>query len=183
MKTNLNSYNNSWYYPGGSIFKRSLWLIINALFLKTTIIPISKIKVILLRLFGAKIGNHVEIKPCVNVKYPWHLVIGDNTWIGENVWIDNLTTIVIGSNVCISQGAMLLTGNHNYRLSSFDLIVKEIIIEDGSWIGAKSVVCPGVVVKTHAVLSVGSVANKNLLPYSIYSGNPAIKIRDRVIED
>jgi putative colanic acid biosynthesis acetyltransferase WcaF len=93
-----------------------------------------------------------------------------------------LVPVKIGANVCISQGAMLLTGNHNYKKSTFDLITGEIILEDGVWIGAKSVVCPGVSCHSHAILTVGSIATKNLEAYSIYQGNPAIKIRERSIE-
>lgn len=143
--------------------------------------PFSGIKVCLLRLFGAKIGIGVNIKPCVNVKYPWLLEVGDYSWIGENVWIDNLAKVKIGNNVCISQGAMLLCGNHNYKKTTFDLMIGEITLEDGSWIGAQSVVCPGVTVHTHAVLSVGSVACHDLEAYGVYQGSPAVKVRERVI--
>ena len=80
----------------------------------------------LLRLFGAKIGKKVIIRPSVKVTYPWKLSIGDYSWIGEDVWIDNLEQVIIGSNVCISQGAMLLCGNHNYKKVTFDLIIGEI---------------------------------------------------------
>ena len=181
MKTDLSSYNNSWYKPGASFFKRTVWFYINAVVFKTSLLPSNGIKAFLLRLFGAKIGKMVELKPCINIKYPWFLEIGDHTWIGEDVWIDNLTFIRIGSNVCISQGAMLLTGNHNYSKTAFDLMVKPITLEDGAWIGAKAVVCPGVIVQSHAVLAVGSIATKNLEPYGIYQGNPAVKIKDRSI--
>jgi acetyltransferase-like isoleucine patch superfamily enzyme len=61
----------------------------------------------------------VNIKPSVNIKYPWLLEVGDHVWIGEEVWIDNLAKVRIGSNVCISQGAMLLTGNHDFTKSTF----------------------------------------------------------------
>jgi putative colanic acid biosynthesis acetyltransferase WcaF len=109
------------------------------------------------------------------------LEVGDYSWIGEQVWIDNLGNVRIGAHCCLSQGAMLLCGNHNYKLTSFDLKVGPIILEDGVWIGAQSVVCPGVTCGSHAVLSVGSVAQKDLKPYTIYSGTPAIEIRERVI--
>ncbi len=180
MKTNLASYDNSWYNPG-PFLKRTIWFYINAVFFKTSLLPSNGAKVFLLRLFGAKVGKNVELKPCINIKYPWFLEIGDNVWIGEDVWIDNLTDTKIGSNVCLSQGAMLLTGNHDYTTQTFNLIVKPIVIEEGVWIGAKSVVCPGVIVKSHAVLSAFSNATKNLEAYSIYQGNPAVKIKDRVI--
>ena len=135
-----------------------------------------------MRLFGAKIGKGVVIKPSVNIKYPWFLEIGDHAWIGEKVWIDNLVPVKIGPNVCISQGAMLLTGNHNYKKETFDLITGEIILEEGAWIGAKAVVTPGVTCKEHSVLAVSSVAVEDLEPYTVYQGNPAKPIRKRTIE-
>lgn len=181
-QTELSIYNNNHFQPGGNPLKRVLWFYINAIFFKTSILPVSGIKVFFLRIFGAKIASNVNIKPCVNIKYPWNLEIGDNVWIGENVWIDNLVLIVIGNNVCLSQGATLITGSHNYKKSTFDLIVKKIILEDGVWIGARAIVNNGVIAGTHAVLTSGSVANKNLEPFFIYQGNPAVKTRSRVID-
>jgi len=133
-------------------------------------------------MFGAKIGKGVHIKPTVNIKYPWLLELGNYVWIGEKVWIDNLEKISIGNNVCLSQGAMLLTGNHNYKVSTFDLKIGGIILEDGVWIGARSVVCPDVTCHSHSILSVNSVATKDLEQYSIYQGNPAITVKERIIE-
>ncbi|MDU1889871.1 MAG: WcaF family extracellular polysaccharide biosynthesis acetyltransferase [Dysgonomonas sp.] len=180
MRTNLSKYNNSWYHPGNTL-KCFLWYFVNIIVLKSSINPSSRIRVITTRFFGAKIGKGVTIKPGVNIKYPWLLEIGDNSWIGENVWIDNLATVKIGSNVCISQGAMLLCGNHNYRKETFDLIIGDIILEDGSWVCAKSIVCPGVTLHSHSILGVNSVASHNLETYSIYQGIPAIKVRERII--
>jgi len=154
----------------------------NELFIRNPLNPSSFLKVWLLRLFGAKIGNNVVIKPKVNIKYPWKLTIGNQCWIGESVWIDNLADVKIGDNVCISQGAFLICGNHNYKLSSFDLIVAPILLKEGSWIGAKSIVGPGVTVNSHAVLSLGSVTSTDLDPFSIYRGNPAVKIKERTIK-
>lgn len=181
MKTRLSTYNNDWYKPGGRI-KILLWYFFNLVFIANPYNPISKLKVAILRLFGARIGAGVIIKQCVNVKYPWKLEIGNDVWIGENVWIDNLDDVIMEDNVCISQGAMLLCGNHNYKKSSFDLIIKPITLKEGAWVGAQSTVCPGVTVHSHAVLAVGSVATKDLDPYFIYHGVPAIKVRERHID-
>ena len=181
QKTELNKFKNDWYNPGSKV-KRAFWFVCNVLFLQNRLNPSSGLKVSILRAFGAKIGKGVVIKPNVSVKYPWKLEIGDYVWIGENVWIDNLEKVCIGNNVCVSQGAMLLCGNHNYKKSTFDLIVKGITLEDGSWVGAQSVVCPGVTLKSHSILSVGSIATKDLCPYTIYQGNPAVEIRKREIK-
>jgi putative colanic acid biosynthesis acetyltransferase WcaF len=134
-----------------------------------------------LRTFGAKIGKVAIIKPWVRIKFPWNLTLGDHVWLGENSWIDNISPVTLGNHVCISQDAFLLTGNHDYKKVDFLLITKSIVIEDGAWIGAKSIVMGGVLVQTHAVLSIASVATKNLEAYSIYQGNPAVKIKERII--
>jgi len=181
MKTvQLSCYNNTGYKSGGRI-QKILWYFTNVLFFKTLIPFPSVVKVKLLRMFGAKVGHDVTIKPNVNIKYPWFLEIGDICWIGEGAWIDNLAPVELGNNVVLSQESYLLTGSHNYKKKSFDLIIGKIVIEDGVWIGAKSIVCPGVICKSHSVLSVGSVATKNLEDCAIYQGNPAKKKRSRLI--
>lgn len=98
------------------------------------------------------------------------------------MWLDSLGKISIGNNACISQGAMLICGNHNYKKSTFDLIVGNIELEEGTWIGTGAVVCGNVICSSHSVLTAGSVAASNLDAYSIYQGNPAVKIKDRIIE-
>ena len=77
----------------------------------------------------------------------------------------------------------MLYGNHNYKRQTFDLIVKPIVIKDGAWVGAQSTVCPGVTMHSHSVLSVGSIASKDLMPYSIYRGNPAVKVAELVMSE
>lgn len=180
-KTDLSNFNNDWYNPGGNAIKRLLWYITNIVWFNSGF-PISRVKVFLLRLYGAKIGSGVVIKPRVNIKYPWKLTVGNNVWIGEHVWIDNLGKVTIGDNVCLSQGAFLLCGNHDYKKATFDLIVGDITLEEGVWIGAKAIVCPGVTCSSHAVLAVGSVATSNLETYKIYQGNPASIVRERNIQ-
>jgi len=136
--------------------------------------------VFLLRLFGAKIGKQVRIKPGIHIKYPWKLVIGDYSWLAD-CYIENLDMVNIGTNCCISQQAVLITGNHNYTKVGFDLLTSPILLEEGVWIGASAKVCPGVTLHSHAVLTMGSVASKKLEAFGIYQGNPATKVKDRVI--
>ncbi|MEO6682020.1 MAG: WcaF family extracellular polysaccharide biosynthesis acetyltransferase [Ginsengibacter sp.] len=180
MTTDLSTYNNAWYDPG-SWLKRVCWYPVNEIIFKSAWFPFYGLKRSFLRLFGARVGKGVFIKPGVNIKYPWFLIIGDHVWIGEKVWIDNLAKVTIGNHVCLSQGAILLCGNHNFSTPSFELMAEPISLEDGVWIGAGAVVCGGVSCRSHSVLSVSSVATGTLLPYSIYQGNPAQKVKDRMI--
>lgn len=179
--TDLSVYDNSWWNPGPK-WKIILWFLVSSVTINSYVpLPVG-VKKWILTLFGAKIGTGFAIKPAVNIKFPWMLTIGDYVWIGEAVWIDNLAPVIIGNHVCISQGAMLETGNHNYRNRTFDLFVKPIHLENGVWIGAKSVVCPGVTCHSHSILSVGAVATQPLEAYGIYQGNPAVWVKNREIK-
>lgn len=175
----LATFNGSDFDKGAGFIKTTVWYFINALFVKASWNPFMKIKIALLKAFGAKIGKRLVIKNNVVIKSPWNLEIGDDCWLGEGCWIDNLDKVSISGNVCISQGAMLLTGNHDYTNPSMPYRNAPIHIEDGAWIGAQTTVCPGVTVHRNAILTVGSVATKDMEENGIYQGNPAIKIRIR----
>jgi putative colanic acid biosynthesis acetyltransferase WcaF len=179
-KVNSASYKTS-IEVNASKPKQVLWYFTNIIFFKNSFNVFSSLKVLLLKVFGAKVGNGVVIKPSVNIKYPWKLTIGDHSWIGEDVWIDNLSHVLIDNNVTLSQGALLLTGSHDHTKETFDFISLSIILEDGVWIGAKAVVFGGVTCKTHSILGINSVAENDLNAYIIYKGNPAIPIIERNI--
>jgi len=178
-KTHLKKkFDKGTFDTGASTMKIACWYLISLLFFRSGLIPFSFVLVPLLRLFGSSIGKKVRIKPHIYIKYPWKLKIGDYSWLAD-CYIDNLEYVIIGSNVCISQQAMLLTGNHDYSVPSFDLIAKPIRIEDGVWICANSTVTAGVIVCSHAVLTAGSTATSLMQAYQIYQGNPAEAIRKR----
>jgi len=182
LKTQLyKNFDTGNFKVGAPILKQILWYFTDVIFFKSRLMPVSSVLVALLRLFGSRIGKEVRIKPGIHIKYPWKLEVGDYSWLAD-CYIDNLDQVKIGKNCCISQQAVLITGNHNYSRTNFDLMTGLIVLEDGTWIGAAATVGPGITLHNHAVLTMGSVANKNLLPYSIYQGNPAVKVKDRVIK-
>jgi putative colanic acid biosynthesis acetyltransferase WcaF len=185
MKSPVKQVNNASYRSiiniGASKPKQILWYFVNIVFFKNPVIIISSLKVALLKAFGAKIGKGVIIKPVTNIKYPWKLQVGDHSWIGEEVWIDNLSDVYIGKSVTLSQGALLLTGSHDHTRTTFDFISYPIRLEDGVWIGARAVVFGGTTCESHSILGINSVAEKNLKPYTIYKGNPAVPVLSRAI--
>ena len=186
MKVDLTHYDthNKAYAAsiGASKIKQWLWFFCSPLLIRNPLIPFSGFRKWVLQLFGANIGIEARIRPGAKIKFPWKLTMGDHVWLGEDCWIDNLTEVTIGSHVCISPGAMLCTGNHNYRSPGFELITKPILLEDGVWIGAKAIVTPGVTAHSHSMLTAGSVATRDMEAYGIYQGNPAIKTRLREVE-
>jgi putative colanic acid biosynthesis acetyltransferase WcaF len=175
----LDQYTLGDYTPGAPYWKQLLWYFIGSPLVQSYWLPISSLKVKILRLFGATIGLEVRIKPGVRIKFPWRLAIEDFVWIGEDTWIDNLALVTIESHVCISQGVYLCTGNHDWADPAFQLKISPIYIESGSWIAARSVIGPGVRVGQGAVLGLGSVTGRSLDPMKIYAGNPAQPIKSR----
>lgn len=181
-RVDLSRFDNSAFPRGAGFIKETLWYFTNALFFINPLFPFRAPKPALLRLFGAKVGKGVVVHPGVNIKFPWKLTIGDYCWVGQRVWLDNLDQLTIGSHVVISQGAMIILGSHDYRKVDYPLITAPVVLEDGCWVGTGAIVLGGVTIKSHALLSAGSVANKDLAPYTIYRGNPAVPVRERVIE-
>jgi len=183
LKVDFSIYSVGRFDRGASKLKEGTWLLVNLLVFQLCPFSFSGLKCIVLRRFGGKIGRGVVIKPQVKITFPWKLTLGDHVWLGEECWLLNLDHITIADNVCISQRAFLCTGNHNYKSPTFDLITKPIHIEEGAWIAAGAMVGPGVRMGSHAVLAAGSVATDDLQPYSIYRGNPAILIKQRIIAE
>ncbi len=177
----LSVPDNSEYDKGRPWLVIALWHFIGAPLLRSNWLPVSSVKVALLRAFGAHIGTGVYIKPGIKVKFPWYLRVGDYSWVGEHVWIDNLCPVTIGSHVCVSQGAYLCTGNHDWTTPNMKLFTRRINLRDGCWVGAMSVVCPDVTLGEGAVLAAGSVAAKEIPAFEIWAGNPARFVRVRQV--
>jgi putative colanic acid biosynthesis acetyltransferase WcaF len=177
--TDLSAFDNSWFSPGRSRLVRALWFFLGLPLVRCRVLPGSGPRRALLRLFGARVGEGVVIKPGVRVKYPWHFSSGAHCWIGEDVWIDNLAPVTLGDNACVSQGAYLGTGNHDWTDPAFGLIVRPVTLGDGAWVGARAVVCPGVSVGECGIAAAGSVVSRSIPPYEIHAGNPAGFVRVR----
>ncbi|SKB90608.1 putative colanic acid biosynthesis acetyltransferase WcaF [Salegentibacter salinarum] len=147
---------------GASRIKEVTWYLFKMLFFLTAFPFPSSLKVSLLRLFGAKVGKNVILKPRVNIHFPWKLEMGNNVWIGEEVFILNFEKINIGDNVCISQRAFLCGGNHDYRKPSMPFRNGPINLENGCWIGACCFIGPNVTIGIDSVITVGSVITSDV---------------------
>lgn len=136
----------------------------------------------LLRLFGAKIGQHAIIRPSATITYPWKVSIGDYSWIGDHVELYSLGEIKIGANVVVSQQSYLCAGTHNYNSITFDIYAPSITIEDEAWIATDVFIAPGVTVGKGAVVGARSSVLKSIEGGWVYAGNPLKKIKPREIK-
>ncbi len=169
------------YHPGRPFLVRAVWFVVEAFVLLNPVLHSYPLKRAVLRLFGATIGRGVLIKPGLHVKYPWRLTVGDDCQLGERAWIDNMEDVVLASDVIVSQGAYLCTGNHDWSDPAMPLAPRPIVVEHGAWIGAFAKVAPGTTVGAGSVLSLGAVALSDTEPWGIYAGNPAVRVGTRVL--
>lgn len=146
-----------------------LWLSIQHLIFKSSFFP-SSLRPLLLKFFGASIGRRVYIRSGVKVHFPWNIKIGNDCWIGEEVWFINHEKMTLGSNVCISQRSIICSGGHDYRSASLEFAHKPVIIKDGAWVCLDAKILPGVTIGECSVVSAGEVARKSVPDYSILIG-------------
>lgn len=136
-----------------------------------------------LRLFGAKIGKNVLIRPSVKVVYPWKLKIGDHSWIGDDVSLYTLGEIEIGANTVISQKCYLCTGSHDYTRPTFDIYAEKITVGEGVWLATDVFVAPGVTIDNGAVVGARSTVLNDLPEGMICYGNPAKPVKSREMSE
>jgi putative colanic acid biosynthesis acetyltransferase WcaF len=153
----LSEFTNAEFSRGASFWKEVLWWGCRSLCFAPWFPVPSVIKVMALRLFGAKVGIGVVIRSRVNITFPWKLEIGDHVWIGDEVLILSLAPVRIGTNVCLSQRAFVCTGSHDFRSEGFDLITKPVVIGDGCWVAACAFIGPGAILPQGTMVRAGEV--------------------------
>ena len=155
----------AWNAPRWKIYT---WYLVEYLFVTNALQISSTLRVLALKLYGAKIGTGVIFRPRTRVKFPWNLEVGNDCWIGEGVWFHNQDKITIGNDVCISQDTFLTTGSHAFR-TDMALITKPIVIEDGVWVAARCVVLGGTRLGASCLVGAGHVIKGQLLDAMVYT--------------
>ena len=178
-KQNLKDFSLPKGFRGRSAFTCQLWWIVQSLLFSTSPQFMYRYRAFLLRLFGAKIGKAVKIRPSAKFTFPWKVVIGDYSWVGDGVIFYSLGDIELGKNVVISQKTYLCTGTHDYKQSSFPIYSQKITIEDEVWVASDVFVSPGVKIENGVVVGARSLVTKDLAAGGIYIGSPAIKVSQR----
>jgi putative colanic acid biosynthesis acetyltransferase WcaF len=168
MNRNLIHFNNPSRHSVKWIFKKLLWKISSPF--TTSALVSRSMRCFVLSLFGASIGKRVIFRNGVKVQFPWNLEIGDDSWIGEEVWFINHDKIKIGTNVCISQRSLICSGSHDYMSATLEYAHQPIEIKDGAWVCLGATVLPGVTIGECSVVSAGEVVRKSVPDYSMLVG-------------
>jgi putative colanic acid biosynthesis acetyltransferase WcaF len=159
--------------------RRLVWNICWSLLYRLSPRPFHAWRSMLLRLFGATLGPNCHFYPGSKVWAPWNLICADQVTAGDGAEIYNPAPVTLGSHAILSQGAYLCGATHDYDDAAFPLLAYAMEIGAYAWICARASVAPGVQVGEGAVLGLGSVATRNLDPWTVYAGVPAVKVKER----
>ncbi len=126
---------------------------------------------------GAKIGQNVRICSSAFILGVGELEIGDDTWIGHQVFIETGSKVTIGAHVDIGPRVYIGTGSHKIDAvgshTAGEGTSTPIVIEDGVWLGANVTILPGVTIGRKALVAAGSVVTRDFHEYSLLAGVPA----------
>ena len=178
----LRQYNPSQHDRGRSSLVVILWWLIQGVLFPLSLHNLNGFRAWLLRLFGAKIGRKVVIRPTARFIYPWKVAIGDYSWIGDDVVLYSVDRIKIGSHCVVSQKSYLCTGSHDLADSTFSLITAPINIGNGVWLASDCFVAPGVAIGANSVIGARSSVFRNVPAQKIAWGSPCLPHRDRIID-
>lgn len=170
-------------FRGASGFKCQAWWLIQSSLFGLSPQFMYNWRVLLLRLFGAKIGKGVIIRPTARVTYPWKLTVEDFVWIGDHVELYTLAEIHIAQHAVISQRSYLCTGGHDPSSKTFKIFANAIVIEKGAWVATDVFIGPGVTVGCNALIGARSSLFTDAKSDYIYVGHPAKAIKLRTFED
>jgi len=163
----------------GNRARRVLWNLCRTLLYRTSPRPFHAWRAFLLRSFGASMGRNCHFYPASKVWAPWNLVCADQVTAADGAEIYNPAPMIFGSHSILSQDAYLCGATHDYDDPAFPLLAYAMTIGAYAWICARASVAPGVNVGEGSVLGLGSVATKDLAPWTVYAGSPAVKVKDR----
>jgi putative colanic acid biosynthesis acetyltransferase WcaF len=159
--------------------RRMVWNVFRALLYRTSPRPMHAWRAFLLRCFGAKLGPNCHFYPRSKVWAPWQLECADNVTAADGVDIYNAAPMRFGSHAIVSQDAFLCGATHDYDDPGFPLLAYAMEFGAYSWVCARASVGPGVNLGDGAVLGLGSVATRDLEPWGVYAGVPAVKVKER----
>ena len=158
---------------------RTLWHVVWLLLYRPTPRVCHAWRCLLLRAFGAKVGNAVHPYPSARVWAPWNLEMGAHSCLSEYVDCYCVAKIVIGAHAIVSQYSFLCTASHDYRDPAMPLVTAPITIGEHAWITADVFVAPGVSIGDGAVISARSSVFSDVDSWTVAAGNPAKPVKKR----
>jgi putative colanic acid biosynthesis acetyltransferase WcaF len=169
----------SWDAP---LWKVYAWGVVERLLVSNPWQISSRLRRVALVVFGARVGTGVILRPRLRVHLPWKLVIGDRSWIGEDVWLHNQDQLTIGSDAVVSQGTFITTGSHAHR-TDMALLTRPVVIEDGAWVTSRCIVLGGSRIGVSSLVTPGTVVSGDVPDGMVFGAPGGTVLQPRFPDD
>jgi len=132
-----------------------------------------------------RIGTKSSVSSSARFFYGENIQIGSRTNINRQcmLWAGKTSKIIIGDDCLTGPGVKIIASKYAVKgiakIRSFPQFEKDIIIGNDVWLGANSIILPGVCIGNGAIIGAGAVVTKNVAEYDIVAGIPAVKINSR----
>ena len=166
-------------FAAGDRARRMAWNLCRAVLYRPSPRPMHAWRAFLLRGFGATLGPHCHFYPGSKVYAPWNLFCADAVAAADGAEIYNPAPVRLGSHAILSQDAYLCGATHDIDDPRFPLLAFAMEVGAYAWICARASVAPGVNVGEGAVLALGAIATRDIEPWCVYAGVPAVKLKER----
>lgn len=178
-RQNLANFRMPPGFRGRSLVQVQIWWFVQATFFRHSPQFAYGFRRGLLRMFGARVGHDVLVRPTVTITYPWKVSLGDRSWIGDDVVLYSLGQIHVGDDSVVSQKSYLCAGDHDYTIPDFPIRERAIKIGDGVWIAADVFLAPGTQVGDNTVVGARSSVFRDLPSNMVCFGSPCKPIHQR----
>lgn len=128
---------------------------------------------VLLRMFGASIGEGAHPYPSARIWAPWNLTMGEGSCLGDHVDCYAVDRVTLEPYATVSQYTFLCTASHDYTVEEMPVITAPIRIGYRAWVAADVFVGPGVTIGEGAVVGARASVFRNVDPWTVVGGNPA----------
>lgn len=168
-------------WPIKDVIKIKIWQLFWSVFISWLPKQFSFFHIAILKVFGARIKGHVFVAPSAKVRIPWLLEMGKGSCLAPYSEVYNLGFVRFGERVTLAQYAYVCNGTHDFSKRTLPLLVGDVLIEDDVFIGAKSIILPGLTIHKGSIIGAGSVVTKDVPAWTVVGGNPAKVIKERAV--
>jgi acetyltransferase-like isoleucine patch superfamily enzyme len=145
----------------------------------TAVVPSHHLRLWIYRTLGMQIGRRARVHRGLEIRAAKHVAIGARTIVGFDCILDGRGGIELGDDVNLSSEVAIWTMQHDHRSADFGAVVGRVQVGDRAWLSFRTTILPGVTIGEGAVVAAGSIVTKDVLPYAIVAGVPAVQVGER----
>lgn len=177
----MNEKRNKGKVSLGIKIKRAVWNVARVVLFRPFVTKMFRLwRVALLKMFGATISWKCDVYASAKVWAPWNLEMESGSCLGPDSICYNQAKVTLKQDACLSQYAYICTAGHEtdkVNNAETGLVVADVVLEKGAWVGTRAFIGMGVIVGENAVVGACACVFKDVEAGTVVGGNPAVRIK------